>query len=119
VSRVSFDELVQARASDASAAIRARVEAARARQSARLRDAGVTTNAAIAPADVRGFCRLDVPTLELLGNAVSRGALSARAFDRVARVARTIADLAGTERINREHVAEALLYRGADRSRSR
>ncbi|HEY0383258.1 MAG TPA: YifB family Mg chelatase-like AAA ATPase [Candidatus Elarobacter sp.] len=112
VSRVSFDELVQARAADASAAIRARVEAARTRQSARLRDAGVATNAAVAPADVRRFCTLDAQTLELLGNAVTRGTLSARAFDRVARVARTIADLAGADRIAREHVAEALVYRG-------
>ncbi|HEV2739168.1 MAG TPA: YifB family Mg chelatase-like AAA ATPase [Candidatus Elarobacter sp.] len=115
VSRVSFDELVQTRAADASAAIRARVEAARSRQSARLRDSGAATNAAIAPADVRSLCALDAPTLELLGSAVSRGTLSARAFDRVARVARTIADLADTERIAREHVAEALVYRGGDR----
>ncbi len=115
VSRVSFDELVQTRATDGSTAIRARVEASRARQSARLRDTGVATNAAIAPADVRHLCALDAPTLELLGSAVSRGTLSARAFDRVARVARTIADLAGADRIAREHVAEALVYRGIDR----
>jgi magnesium chelatase family protein len=116
VSRVSFDELVQTRATDTSAAIRARVEAARSRQSARLRDAGVSTNAAIAPADVRRLCALDAPTLELLGTAVVRGTLSARAFDRVVRVARTIADLANSDRIAREHVAEALVYRGGDRS---
>jgi magnesium chelatase family protein len=54
----------------------------------------------------------------LLEGAVTRGALSARAFDRVVRVARTIADLAGADRIAREHVAEALLYRGADRTRA-
>jgi len=116
VSRVSFDELVHTRAADPSAVIRARVEAARSRQAARLRDAGVSTNAAIAPADVRRLCALDAPTLELLGAAVIRGTLSARAFDRVVRVARTIADLANTERIGREHVAEALVYRGVDRS---
>jgi magnesium chelatase family protein len=115
VSRVSFDDLVQQRAAEGSAAIRARVEAARARQSARLRDAGVATNAAVAPADVRRFCALDASSLELLASAVTRGTLSARAFDRVARVARTIADLAGTERIAREHVAEAVLYRSVDR----
>ena len=116
VSRVSFDELVQPRTADGSTAIRARVEAARSRQAARLRDAGVSTNAAIAPADVRRLCGLDAPTLDLLGAAVARGTLSARAFDRIARVARTIADLANSERIAREHVAEALVYRGADRS---
>lgn len=117
VSRVSFDELVQRGPAETSGTIRARVEAARARQAARLRDAGVVTNAAIAAADVRKLCPLDAKPLALLEGAVTRGALSARAFDRVVRVARTIADLAGAERIAREHVAEALLYRGAERTR--
>ena len=118
VSRVSFGELVQRAAAETSAAIRARVEAARERQSIRLRNAGVATNAAINPADVRRLCPLDAETLALLEGAVTRGTLSARAFDRVTRVARTIADLAGAERIAREHVAEALLYRGVDRTRA-
>ena len=113
VCRVSFDELVQRGPAETSATIRARVEAARALQTARLRGAGVVTNAAIAAADVRQLCPLDADTLALLEGAVSRGALSARAFDRVVRVARTIADLAGADRIAREHVAEALVYRGA------
>ncbi len=117
VSRVSFGELTQRAAAETSAAIRTRVEAARARQAARLRDAGVTTNAAIAAADVRRLCPLDAPALELLQHAVTRGALSARAFDRVVRVARTIADLAGASGIRREDVAEALLYRSVDRAR--
>ena len=118
VSRVSFGELVQRAPAETSAAIRARVEAARERQSIRLRDAGVATNAAINAADVRRLCPLDTETLALLEGAVTRGTLSARAFDRVTRVARTIADLAGAERIAREHVAEALLYRGVDRTRA-
>ena len=118
VSRVSFDELVQRRSAETSAVIRARVETARERQAARLRNADASTNAAIAPADVRRMCALDTETLALLEGAVTRGMLSARAFDRVARVARTIADLAGAERIARDHVAEALLYRGADRTRA-
>ncbi|MDB5071625.1 MAG: magnesium chelatase subunit ChlI [Candidatus Eremiobacteraeota bacterium] len=118
VSRVSFDELVQRGAAETSATIRARVELARERQLARLRDARVSTNAAIPAADVRQLCPLDVEPLALLESAVTRGTLSARAFDRIARVARTIADLSGSERIVREHVAEALLYRGADGSRT-
>lgn len=113
VSRVSFDELVHHAPAEASAAIRTRVEAARRRQSARLRATGDATNAAIAAADVRRVCPLDAETLALLEGAVNRGTLSARAFDRVARVARTIADLAGADRIAREHVAEALVYRAA------
>jgi magnesium chelatase family protein len=118
VSRVSFGELVQRAPAETSATIRARVEAARERQSIRLRDAGVATNAGIGAADARRLCPLDAETLALLEGAVTRGTLSARAFDRVTRVARTIADLAGAERIAREHVAEALLYRGVDRTRA-
>lgn len=111
VSRVSFGELVQRAPAETSATIRARVEAARERQAIRLRGTGLATNAAISAADVRRLCPLDADTLALLESAVTRGTLSARAFDRVARVARTIADLAGAETIAREHVAEALLYR--------
>jgi magnesium chelatase family protein len=118
VSRVSFDELVQRGPAETSAVIRARVEAARERQAARLRNDAATTNAAIPAADVRRMCPLDADTLALLEGAVTRGMLSARAFDRIARVARTIADLTGAEKIARDHVAEALLYRGADRTRA-
>ena len=113
VSRVSFDELVQHAPAESSSTIRARVEAARARQAARLPKGSIATNAAIPAADVRRLCPLSADALALLKGAVSRGALSARAFDRIARVARTIADLAGAETIAREHVAEALLYRAA------
>jgi magnesium chelatase family protein len=116
VSRVSFDELVQRGPAETSATIRARVEEARGRQSSRLHGTGVATNAAIAAADLRRLCPLAADSLALLEGAVSRGAISARAFDRIARVARTIADLAGADRIVREHVAEALLYRSADRT---
>ncbi|MDB5042613.1 MAG: Mg chelatase-related protein [Candidatus Eremiobacteraeota bacterium] len=72
--------------------------------------------AAIPAAEVRKLCPLDAEPVALLEGAVTRETLSARAFDRVARVARTIADLDGAERIAREHVAEALLYRAADRT---
>ena len=118
VSRVSFDELVHRNATESSAGIQARVAAARGRQSARLRNAGIATNAAIPAAQVRGLCPLDADSLALLEGAVTRGTLSARAFDRITRVARTIADLAGADRIAREHVAEALLYRGTERARA-
>jgi magnesium chelatase family protein len=121
VSRVTFDELIQsANATESSAAIRARVEAARERQAARfatLHGGGsamvetVATNAAIPAAAVRRLCPLAGDALALLEGAITRGTLSARAFDRVARVARTIADLAACDAIARDHVAEALLYR--------
>ncbi len=123
VARVSFDELVDvAPAAETSASVRERVEAARARQAQRFSSSGAMaggaqahgacTNAAIPAAAVRRLCPLDPAALALLESAVTRGALSARAFDRIARVARTIADLAAAERIGREHVAEALVYRG-------
>jgi magnesium chelatase family protein len=118
VSRVSFDELVQRGDAETSATIRTRVEAARARQAARLRGGAAVTNAAIPAADVRKLCPLGPEPIALLEAALTRGALSARAFDRVTRVARTIADLAGAEHIGREHVAEALLYRGTERTRA-
>ena len=111
VSRVSFDELVERGAAESSAGIRARVEAARAVQAKRLRCSGLATNAAIPATSVRSHCALEPDALALIEAAVSRGSLSARAFDRVARVARTIADLAGSEHIARPHVAEALIYR--------
>jgi magnesium chelatase family protein len=116
VSRVSFDELVQRGPAETSATIRTRVEQARKRQSARLQGTGVATNAAIAAADLRRLCPLSADSLALLEGAVSRGTISARAFDRIGRVARTIADLAGADQIAREHVAEALVYRAVDRT---
>jgi magnesium chelatase family protein len=127
VSRVSFDELVDvAPEAETSTTVRARVEAARTRQAERFSKHpaalggaagnGATTNAAIPAAAVRKLCPLDSGALALLESAVTRGVLSARAFDRVARVARTIADLAGAQFIARDHVAEALVYRGFVRS---
>jgi magnesium chelatase family protein len=117
VSSVSFDELVQTAANEDSATIRARVEVARDVQTTRFSTATIATNAAIPAADVRRYCGVDADSLGLLEGAVNRGTLSARAFDRITRVARTIADLAGSEHITRKHVAEALIYRaGSSRS---
>ena len=116
VSRISFDEMVAAPAVESSQTIRSRVEAARDRQRERLTALGIACNAQIAAADVRRQCHLDTESMAVLQAAMSRGSLSARAFDRVARVARTIADLAAAPEITRAHVAEALLYRTVDRT---
>jgi magnesium chelatase family protein len=118
VARVSFEEMVGGEAVESSATIRRRVEAARDRQRQRLLPFDIACNAEIGAADVRCICGLDGGSMELLHAAMARGSVSARAFDRIARVARTIADLDGADQIGRTHLAEALLYRSIDRTLS-
>ncbi len=115
VARVGFDEMVSHAPAEPSAAIRERVVAARALQTARYAGMQHRTNAAISGADVRRFCALDEAATSLLRHATSKGHLSARAIDRIARVARTIADLAGVQNIGAPHVAEAIGYRSLER----
>jgi len=103
--------------SDSSAVIANRVDEARDRQRRRFRGrTGVHANAMMEPADVRAHCRVDAAGEKLLRAAVRRLGLSARAFHRVLRLARTIADLAAEERIGAPHVAEAIQYRSCDRA---
>ena len=103
---------------ESSAAMRARVEAARDRQRRRFTDRPqLPSNAAMGPREMRAWCALDAPSELMLRGAVRRLGLSARAYHRVLRLARTIADLAGEERIGHAHVAEAIQYRGLDRPR--
>jgi magnesium chelatase family protein len=109
-------ELAVREAGEASAVVRARVVAARDRQTRRFRThPGVFANAQMGPRDVREFCATDDAAESLLRAAVDRLGLSARAYHRVLRLARTIADLEGAERIEVAHVAEAVQYRGVDR----
>ncbi len=107
VVRVPYGELSTAQRAESSAAIRARVVAARERQRARTR----SVNADLQGGDLRVHAALDAPSSALLEGVMQRERLSARSFDRIIRVARTIADLAGAEHLDRDHVAEALLYR--------
>lgn len=116
VTPVSPAELKAAPAGEPSAAIRERVVRARAVQAARFRDAeGVHTNAMMNARMLRTHCPLDAAAATLLERAMERLGLSARAYDRIVKVARTIADLAGAERIAAAHVAEAINYRSLDR----
>ena len=100
-----------------SAAVSARVEAARARQRRRLAPRAIPLNAHIPGRDVRRLCRIGPAGRHLLEAASERLGLSARAYTRILRVARTIADLAGQDEITTSHLAEAIQYRSLDRRR--
>jgi magnesium chelatase family protein len=115
VGRVSFAEISEGPQMESSAAIRARVVAARERQRERYAEIGLESNAELTPAQIREYCRLDADAAALLKEACNRRQFSARAFDRIARVARTIADLNAGASIEREHVAEAVQYRSLER----
>ncbi len=115
VGRVTFSEISEGPQMESSAAIRARVVAARELQRERYSGIGLESNAELASAQVREFCRLDDTASLLLKEACAKKQFSARAFDRIARVARTIADLAKSSTIAREHIAEAIRYRSLER----
>lgn len=112
---LSLAELRTARPGESSCAIRTRVEAARARQRARFVDGAVALNARLGPAEMRRHCVLTPALGDLLQQAMEQLALSARAHDRILRVARTIADLASAEEIAAPHLLEAIQYRSLDR----
>ncbi|MGQ0644888.1 MAG: YifB family Mg chelatase-like AAA ATPase, partial [Elusimicrobiota bacterium] len=100
---------------ESSAAVRARVAEARRRQADRFRGSGIFYNAQMDARQVKAHCKLDAAGKNLLKAAVSRLGFSARSLDRVLKVARTLADLAGEERVQENHLAEAVAYRSLDR----
>jgi magnesium chelatase family protein len=112
VSALPPGELTSWDGGEATAPIRARVERARALQHARSAGTGVTSNARLNPRALRTVCSLDRRSSALLRDAAERLGLTARAFDRVLRVARTVADIEASEQVTFDHVAEALQYRG-------
>jgi len=111
VPRVKYDKLADDRLGEPSADVRARVEAARERQRQRFAGTHLTCNADMQPADVRVHCRVDETGKSLLKAAMAQLQLSARAYHRILKLARTIADLAGSENIRPPHLAEAIQYR--------
>jgi len=118
VPRVEYEKLSDSRLGESSAMVRERVEVARQTQRERFTDFGKggrpsapTCNADMRPAEVRKFCALDDVGKALMQSAMNQLQLSARGYHRVLKLARTIADLAGSENIGPSHLAEALQYR--------
>jgi magnesium chelatase family protein len=112
VPRVDYEKLSDTRLGESSASIQARVEAARDRQRHRFAgSASIASNADMGPAEVRQYCKLDETGDALMRTAMSQMQLSARAYHRVLKLSRTIADIAGEEMIAPAHLAEALQYR--------
>jgi len=116
VAPVDFDELSQKRSGEKSAEIRKRVMNARLIQTERYTEIpNINYNAQMGPKQMDAFCELDESSKNLLKNAMERLNLSARAYDRILRVARTIADLDASNPIKTEHISEAIQYRSLDR----
>jgi len=115
VPRLRHDELLSTRPGESSAAVRERVVAARARQRSRFANLPVLNNAQMRPRDLRTLCPLTDDVQTLLRHAIDQLSLSARAYDRIIKLARTIADLDDSEPIALSHVAEAIQYRSLDR----
>jgi magnesium chelatase family protein len=111
VPRVEYERLSDDRLGEASAAIRARVEAARERQARRFAGTGLLTNADMGPAEVRIYCPLDEAGRALLRAAMHQLQMTARAYHRILKLSRTIADLGGSDRIQTVHLAESIQYR--------
>ena len=115
VPRIKQEDLNDRRVAEGSAAIRERVLRARERQISRLVDFGIHCNAHMEPKEIKLFCPLDEAGHNLLTRAMTQFGFSARTHHRLLKVARTIADLAGEERIGLVHLAEAIQYRALDR----
>jgi magnesium chelatase family protein len=117
VPSIEYRDMASERVEEPSSAIRERVSAARKRQQARFaNDSKTNCNARMGTKHLKQWCKLDWESQELIRVAMSELNLSARAYDRILKVARTIADLATVEDISGEHVSEAIQYRSFDRT---
>ena len=117
VPAVEYRDISSTRTEENSAAIRERVQRAREKQQTRFRsDAKVNCNARMGPRQIKRHCQLTDESQELIRVAMTELNLSARAYDRILKVSRTVADLASSDAINPEHVSEAIQYRTFDRT---
>jgi magnesium chelatase family protein len=116
VPAVPFRDLAADTAGPPSAELRRQVMAARRRQHQRLAGSNIYCNAQMDSRQTRRYCRLDSAGLQLLEQAMERFRLSARAYTRILKIARTIADLEGSEAIGLAHLSEAIGYRSLDRA---
>lgn len=115
VPSVKYEELETKSKGESSASIKARVDKARKIQTERYKDSGIYSNSQLTPELMNTYCTPSAEANELLKNAYESMGLSARAHNRILKVARTIADLAGCEEIEIEHIAEAIQYRALDK----
>jgi magnesium chelatase family protein len=113
---LSLAELRSDKSGEGSTAMRERVQAARSRQHARFAGTRITANARMTHAQIRKHCAVDATLGDLLQQAMEQLHLSARAYDRILKVSRTISDLAGADRIESAHLLEAIQYRSLDRT---
>ncbi len=116
VPAVKVRELSEQEASEGSAEIRERVNRAREIQQRRFAGEHVYSNAQMTPRLIRKHCQLDPAAQQLLERAITKWGLSARAYDRILKVSRTIADLEGVEQVVEKHISEAVQYRTLDRN---
>ena len=112
---VKFDEINDNTSEESSKDIRKRVECARAIQMERFKNENILYNSQMKGRQIKKYCKVEKDGLKLLENAYRNLALSTRAYNKILKISRTIADMEGTENISEKHIAEAIQYRVLDR----